>query len=117
MHELSIAESLMSIVREEMAKHGARRLVAVHICYGALSHVIPEAMDMAFEVTNAGTEYEDAKLVMRMEPAVLLCKKCGLEFTPKNTRGRFEACPKCGNEQGHSVVSGKSLFIENLEVE
>ena len=82
MHEMSLTLSLLAIVREEMQKHGATRLLLVRVRSGAISQVVPEALDMAFTVLTQGT-----------------------------------ACPQCGQELGHRVLAGKSLYIEHLEVE
>lgn len=118
MHEMSIATSLMSIIRDEMEKHGATRLTLVRVCFGSLSNIVPEALDMAFQVVNSGTEFEGARLEMREDPIRLECGGCGGEFAPEGKRSsRFSPCPVCGREEGHRVLAGKSLFIEHIEVE
>jgi hydrogenase nickel incorporation protein HypA/HybF len=54
-----------------------------------------------------------------MEPLGLRCGGCGREFSPE--RGAratlFSVCPFCGEEIGHSVLTGKELYIEHLELE
>ena len=118
MHEMSLTLSLLAIVREEMQKHGATRLLLVRVRSGAISQVVPEALDMAFTVLTQGTELEGARLEVAEEALRLACIDCGEEFSPPSgAAAQFTACPQCGQELGHRVLAGKSLYIEHLEVE
>ena len=116
MHEMSLATSLLNIIKEEMAKAGKTRLIRVTLRYGALSNVLPEALSTAFELLTEGTDLAGAELVMLEEPASLVCASCGREFTPANRRDLFMPCPGCGRETGHRVSSGKGLYIDSMEV-
>ena len=118
MHEMSLVMSLLSIIRQEMEKHGAARLVRVRVRHGALANVVPEALGMAFEVQTVDTDLEGAELELVEEPVRLACGSCGHEFMPAPGPAlRFSACPVCGEELGHRVLSGKELYIDHIEVE
>jgi hydrogenase nickel incorporation protein HypA/HybF len=118
MHEMALTTNLLQLVREEMQKHGASRLLRVRVRCGALSNVVPEALSMAFEVLTQGTEWEGAFLDVQTEAVRLACGECGKEFTPEAVASSvFAPCPHCGQEFGHGVLSGKSLYLEHLEVE
>lgn len=118
MHEMSLTVSLLAIVREEMQKHGAGTLILVRVRYGALANVVPEALSMAFEVLTADTDVDGARLEMIEEPVRLLCGGCREEFAPPvPATSLFSACPLCGEEIGHTVLSGKELYIDHIEVE
>lgn len=118
MHEMSLTAGMLDIVRQEMQKHGATKLLYVRLRCGALANVVPEALTMAFEVQTAGTDFDGAKLELIEEPLVLACGGCGKEFSPPATRAAlFSACPHCGEDIGHSVLSGKELYIDHIEVE
>jgi len=117
MHELSIAQNLLAIIQEEMKKHGKDRLVTVKVKHGRLSSVVPEALDMAFTSMTMDTSLAEAKLVMEEVPLLLKCYSCGKEFSPEDANHIFAPCPHCGEEIGHTVVSGKELYIEYLELE
>ena len=65
MHELSVAESLIKIITEEMAKHNLDKLLKVKVVYRQLSAIVPEALDTAFEVLTLGTPLAGA--VMELE--------------------------------------------------
>ena len=118
MHEMSMAASLIKIIREEMEKHGATRLARVRVRCGAIANVVPESLTMAFEVMSQGTPLQGAELVLEEEPLRLACGACGVEFSPEaGLTAQFSPCPACGEEFGHRVLAGKSLYIDNIEVE
>lgn len=118
MHEMSLCTSLLEIVRQEMEKHGAARLVRVRVRHGALANVVPEALAMAFEVLTADSELEGARLEMVEEAVTLACGACGREFAPEpGIAARFSPCPYCGEELGHRILTGKELYLEHMEVE
>jgi hydrogenase nickel incorporation protein HypA/HybF len=60
-HELALTQSLVDLVEERTA---GRRVVAVHLRVGELSGVLPEAMELAFEVVTADGPLDGATLVV-----------------------------------------------------
>jgi len=117
MHELSIVQSLLALIEDEMVKHGKEKLITVKVKHGRLAAVVPEAMQMGFEVLTAETRLAGANLVMEETPVILRCRSCGREFSPEPPTSAFAPCPACGEELGHSVLSGRELYIEYLELE
>ena len=118
MHEISLTASLLQIIREEMKKHGASRLILARVRFGALANVVPEAMDTAFAILIQGTDLEGARLEMDEEALLLACADCGREFSPASgCPAVLSVCPHCRQETGHRVIAGKSLYLELLEVE
>ncbi|WP_300160010.1 hydrogenase maturation nickel metallochaperone HypA [Solidesulfovibrio sp.] len=116
MHELSIAQSLIALIEDEMAKHGKKTLLTVKIKHGRLSAVVPEALEMGFTALTMDTRLAGARLELEEIPVVLRCRACSREFTPEGSSA-FAPCPGCGEELGHAVVSGRELYIEYLELE
>lgn len=117
MHELSVATSLLSIVREEAAKHHVQRVLLVRVRYGTLTNIVPEALSFAFETLTAGTELEGTVLEMEEVPLTLRCSSCSLVFTPEENSLFFAKCPSCGAEEGHEVETGRELYLQHLEAE
>ena len=118
MHEMSLAAALVDIIREEMRKNGATRLVLAKVRHGALSNVVPGALSLGFEVMTKGTELEGAPLELAEEPLLLACAACGWEFSPPpSPLALFAPCPHCGEETGHTVRAGKALYLDHIEVE
>jgi len=104
MHEMSIAMSMIEIVKEEMRKCDAKKLRSVRLNVGQLSAVVPEALSFCFEVVTKGTEMEGARLVMD------ICEK---EFEIKDY---VFACPFCASKD-IKTLSGQDLAVVEIEVE
>ncbi len=116
MHEMSIAQSLVRIIEQEMAKNHVSRLYKVKICYGRIAAIVPEALDTAFQALTRDTPMQGAVLETREVPLQARCRSCAREFTPEDDLF-IAACPHCGTEFGHEIISGKELYIEELEAE
>ena len=77
MHELSIAQGIVTLVDE--AARG-RRIARVNVEIGAMSGVAPDAVAFSFDLVTQGTCAEGAKLNIIEIPATARCEDCGLEF-------------------------------------
>ncbi|HYG35135.1 MAG TPA: hydrogenase maturation nickel metallochaperone HypA, partial [Clostridia bacterium] len=62
MHELSIMDSALNLALDQARKAGAKRICGIRLRIGALSGVVPEALEFAFEALVTGTLAEGAKL-------------------------------------------------------
>jgi hydrogenase nickel incorporation protein HypA/HybF len=109
MHELAIAESVASIVREHAS---GRRVAKVELKVGHLRQVVPSALTFSFELVVAGTELDGAQLAIEPIPAVVRCPGCGAET---QVDGFPLACGACGGLATH-VVRGNELYVEALEL-
>ncbi len=110
MHELSIAQALMTIV-EGHAR--GRRVTAVEVKVGHLRQVVPSALEFAFELVAEGTPAQGARLALDEVPAAGRCRDCG-------ARTDFEgfplACGACGSSRVE-ITHGEELLVEALELE
>ena len=113
MHEMSIAQSLMEILREEMEKHGAKSLRSAHLHIGQLSAIVPEALSFCFQVISEGTEMAGAKLIMDIVPLRGHCPGCQKEFEIEDYHF---ACPFCESTK-IETIAGQDLAVVEMEVE
>ena len=112
MHELSIAEEIISIVRLYTSAETNSNVKAVRIKIGRLSNILPESLLFCFNASIEGTELEGTKLEMKFIPLTILCSGCGK--TSKQEDYIF-ACPLCGSSD-IKVLSGDELQIEEIEL-
>ena len=117
MHEMSIAQSILDIIKQEMEKNGLTRLVKVKVKFGRLTNTVPEALETGFMALTAGTPLESAVFELEEITARYSCFSCGKEFSPGETGRLLVPCPHCGEELGHKVLAGKELFIDYIEAE
>lgn len=117
MHELSIAQSMLKIIEDEMTKHSLTKVTKVKIIYGQISALVPEALETAFEVLTANTIFKDTAIELEMKPLVVRCGQCQQEFKPQADELVFMICPQCTANSGHEIISGRELYIDHLEAE
>jgi len=110
MHELSLVQGIVEICEQHS---GGRRVLEVTLEIGALSGVVPEALEFCFEAATKDTLLNGAKLVIEIIPATGYCSSCGVASSMGTY---FDPCPCCG-----AVVlelnSGDEMRVKDLEVE
>lgn len=113
MHEMSIAQSLIQIIREEMTRHNVARLKSVRLHIGQLSAVVPESLSFCFSIMTEGTALEGTELIMDIVPLLGSCRDCGRRFEIENYV--FE-CPAC-KSKWVDLLAGQELQVSEMEVE
>jgi hydrogenase nickel incorporation protein HypA/HybF len=110
MHELSIADAIVTIA----CRHAAGRSVTrVDVRVGHLRQVVPDSLGFAFELVSAGTELEGAELVIEDVPATVRCNACAAD----STLAEFPAhCSACGGFDVE-VTGGEELLVDSLELD
>jgi hydrogenase nickel incorporation protein HypA/HybF len=109
---MSIAQSLIAIIREEMARNQVTVLSSVRLHIGRLTAIVPAALSFCFEVATSGTDLEGAKLDMEIIPLTGTCRDCRKAFQIEDFNFK---CPDCGGTDIRTT-SGQELSIVEMEV-
>jgi hydrogenase nickel incorporation protein HypA/HybF len=112
-HEFSIMQSALNQALREARQAGAVRVHEIRLRVGALSGVVPEALQFAFEALTPGTLAEGARLTIENVPARFWCNACLREFVSANL---YAECPLCGHPSAE-LRAGRELELASLEVE
>jgi hydrogenase nickel incorporation protein HypA/HybF len=113
MHEMGIANSILTGVARELERRPGSRAVKVGVRIGELAGVDPDALNFAFEALTLDTQL--AGLVLDIEYCAprARCRDCRHEFEMRN----FDLqCPSCENTNAE-CISGDELQFAYLEVE
>ena len=110
MHEMTVAESLLTIILDEAAKQNAKPIGAKISC-GTLNPINDEALNFAFEVITKDTSCEDIKLKIEHKPLKGLCQNCNQKF---DIEFSFPKCPQCGSED-FEMMADAPLLLEQIE--
>ncbi|HVV72440.1 MAG TPA: hydrogenase maturation nickel metallochaperone HypA [Verrucomicrobiae bacterium] len=113
MHELSIMDSALTMVLERARQAGARQVHEVRLRIGALSGVVPEALEFAFEALVPGTEAEHARLTIEDVPARFWCATCQSEFKSDDM---LAECPDC-HRPSADLRAGREMEVASMEIE
>lgn len=111
MHELSIAQAVVSTVRDHV---GTARVTQVSLRVGVLAGVVPDSLHFCWELATADTPLAGAELVIERVPLTGSCLECGRESVALLTP--LASCEACGG----SVLptsGGRELEVASVEVE
>ncbi len=109
MHELSICNAIASTA----AKHAdGRPVTQVRVQIGHLRQVVPDALQLSWEVVSSTTDLKNAELVIEQVPAVVECLDCGAHTTLD-----FPIL-LCGACDGFDVrlLSGEELLVVSIDL-
>ncbi|HEX3043352.1 MAG TPA: hydrogenase maturation nickel metallochaperone HypA [Bacillota bacterium] len=113
MHEQSITDKMLRLVLAEAEAHQARRVTKINITIGALSGIVADSVEFYFQFLAKETKAAGAQLEFKVQPAVLFCTQCQVEFQ----KDLYDfLCPTCG-APGKLGALGHECLIESIEVE
>ncbi len=112
MHELSVAESIVTIIKEN-TDGGDAKVSAVRVRIGELAGVIPESLEFCFSAITAGTSLEGSRLEIERTAIVCHCEACGTDST---VNGLVFRCPRCHGPH-ITITSGNELQVVEIEID
>ncbi len=111
MHELSIAGSIIETVTHEIQAKNLGRIEAVGLRIGALSGILPDALEFGFDALKQDTPLAEARLEIEVVPVTAFCPKCRQEF---HVEEFIFSCPRCSSQEVE-LQHGQELDIVWLE--
>ena len=110
MHEMTVAQSLLTIIIDEAAKHNGKP-VGARISCGTLNAINDEALCFAFEAIAKDTPCEGLKFEIEHKPIQARCEKCGSQF---DVAFSHPACLNCGGED-FELLPDAPLLLEEID--
>jgi hydrogenase nickel incorporation protein HypA/HybF len=108
-HELSICNSMVGIVR----KHAAgREIRTVHVRIGALRQIVPETLVYCWSLVTESCDLAGVELRVERIPAKIRCTGCGRESVLDAV---VMACASCAG-QAVDLVEGDEFLITSLDL-
>lgn len=113
MHEYSLTQSIVRAINGAVRAHGAVKAVSATVVVGENTAVIPESVQLYFDLIAKGTPAEGAVLRIHTRKAEMRCPRCGTNFI----RPRFSfACPACGT-LGNPTDVGNEFYVSQVELD
>lgn len=118
MHEFSFCEGIIKTLLAEYEKLDGNiktngRITGVRLAVGSLHQIVPESLQLAWEILSAETPFAQAVLALRFIPVRIACHVCGVQSDLEQT---LFICPAC-ESRDVSTLAGNELYIEEMEVE
>lgn len=112
MHEYAITQSILEIAMDEAQRIGASQVKSIRLKVGAMSQVVPSAVQYYLDLLTPGTVAEGVQLEAINVPVGATCTRCGQFFLVED----YDlTCPRCGGTG--KITQGRELSVESLEVE
>lgn len=105
---MSLVESMVDLVAERTQ---GRRVATVEVRVGALTGVVPEALEFCFDVATEGTGLAGARLVLDLVPGSITCRSCGRESPCPD---RILLCD-CGSADV-AISGGEELTVTSVSL-
>jgi hydrogenase nickel incorporation protein HypA/HybF len=110
MHELAIADAVLSVTLEQAAE---RRVARVGMRVGHLRQIAPSALRFSFALVARDTCADGAELEIEQVPVVVWCDRCAAESRPV----AFPLlCGQCGTSVV-AVTGGNEMSVDWIETE
>lgn len=113
MHELSVTEDILRIVKEHAENGGASQVTDIYLVIGELSSFVDDSIQFYFDMLSPDTIAEGATLHFERIKTRFRCRKCGHEFEPAE---RDWLCPKC-HALGGDVIAGKEFYVDSIAIQ
>jgi hydrogenase nickel incorporation protein HypA/HybF len=121
MHEFALTSQLVQAVLGEAEKHGASRVVEVHVAIGQLTFLGVDQVRFAYQLLVKNTAMEGSQLVVESVDGRVRCDACGytgpigaLEDPVYHVTVPTLACPRC--DAPVEVIGGREFLIRHIKV-
>jgi hydrogenase nickel incorporation protein HypA/HybF len=110
MHELSIAENMIDLIRSALG--GTKELERVNVTLGPLSGISVEALTFCFAEVASGSGFGSPELAITEVDARLQCTDCDTVYA---TRDFYSVCPSCGS-MNRRILGGREFSVDSVEL-
>ncbi|GEA18651.1 hydrogenase maturation nickel metallochaperone HypA [Moorella sp. E306M] len=113
MHELALTAELLKLLERSAREKGIKRIRKVKLVIGAMTSVLPSALEFSFYALKEGPLFEGAQLEIEERPGRGHCQDCQAEVVLDNW---CIMCPSCGSRRV-AIDQGRELYIDFYEGE
>ena len=110
MHELSIAQNIVDVVKQNVPEEQRNAVRSVKLKIGCLSGILPDSLQFCFEAMISSTSLEKAALDIESIPIQAVCSDCNNSFQVEDP---VFVCTHCGGT-AVQVIAGAELQIVEI---
>lgn len=112
MHELSIAENIIKIVRKD-CKDIKGSIKSISVSVGELTGIVPQTLIYIFNIIKEEYGFESTELIVNIEKCEMICENCGTVFENYKTEPGMK-CESCGSDN-LTITGGDKLKLLSIE--
>lgn len=114
MHEGNFTEQIVEAILAELEKHPGLKPERVAVRVGEMLHLVPDSVQMHYELVTRGTSLEGAALDLTEEPVRIRCQACSREGGVEDHH--LLMCAECGSRDV-TLLGGEDVVIDAIEFE
>ena len=112
MHEVSIAQEIIEIVKGYLPTNNRISVKSVKVEIGEFSNILPEALSFGFEVMTENSELKGAELIISKIPLTVKCRDCESISTLDEPFFFCKACESVNVE----IITGTEMKVIEIEL-
>ncbi len=115
MHEMSIAQNIITILKDEKSKNEFKKPVkSITLITGRMNAVIPDSLKFCFDIIKKDIDFlQNSILEIKEEVIKIRCNSCNSE---KEIEEPIFLCDNC-NSSDIEILSGTDMYIESIDIE
>ena len=113
MHELSVAQSILSLVESYVPEPDRGLVRTIKLRVGTQAGIVLDSLRFSFEAITADSPMTGATLDIEVIPFSIRCRACGLSSSPDDG---LLLCPNCGSGDTE-VTGGTEMRVVELELD
>jgi hydrogenase nickel incorporation protein HypA/HybF len=112
MHELSIAENIVEIVKQNVSPDRLEAVRGIRLKVGNQSGVVADSLEFSYEAITSDTPLKRSALVIDRIPFILHCEQCLHNF---ESEYGIVLCERCSCAA--TIISGTELQVNEIDLE
>jgi hydrogenase nickel incorporation protein HypA/HybF len=112
MHELSIMEGVLNMVRENAVESDIGKVNKLKLIIGKMTMLLPDSLQFCFQVLSQDELFSNAVLEIEEKDIVISCNECQQQYILED--GYSFLCPGCGASQVE-FISGREMYLDYYE--
>lgn len=112
MHELSIAQNIIDIIRQHVPETDWERIETIRLKIGSAAGIEPLSLEFSFKAITENTSLKNSRLEIDFIPFSFECNNCGKISTNEEI---FSFCNECGSNN-IKVISGLELNVSEIVI-
>ena len=113
MHEMSLAEDVIDILKEQLENVDLELVRIVRVAVGEMMMVEKNTFIFAYDAIKEDTPLKNSSMELIEVPLKALCQSCGCRFSPEKL---FPRCTQCGSDD-YVIEQGKDMYVQEVEIE
>ena|SRR3989338_3071889 len=113
MHESNFTKQIVHVILQELTKNSDARPQTVKVRVGEMLHLVPESVEMHYELLTKGTPLAGVKLELEEIPVRVRCRPCGHEGSVADHH--LLVCGECGSFDVE-LLNGNEIRIDSIEI-